>query len=139
MKTTPVKEELLIEVPDESTEMMLTEVPPTEEGELLIESKKPLDDLVEKTASAIEDFGAVGDLSTGATEFIDGPAVAPKKPRAPKAPKKADKPKTPKAPKKVKAEVEEVPVQREYTPEQRKKLLQNYSKRTLITRFGIKF
>lgn len=123
----------------ESTKKLLTEVPPTaEEGQLLtevptdIEGELLTESLSEQTSLALEDHFNVGDLSTGAVLFIDGPVVKPNRRRKPKAEKERKQ-----KPKKEKPLPAPEPV-REYTPQERKKLLQNYSKRTLQARFGIK-
>ena len=126
MDTEPAKE-MLTEVPtDEVKGTLLTEVPTDNEGELLTEAKKS--------------------------------KKVPKAKKEPKTPKAKKEPKTP-----IIAPVEVVVIEpipetpadvvetlntiaaatnvvekvRELTPRQRKKLLQNYSKRTLRTRFGI--
>lgn len=131
MDTEPTKE-MLTEVPtDEVKGTLLTEVPTDNEGELLTEAKKS--------------------------------KKAPKEPKTPKAPKKtktvlatlADAVEkvvdviVPDVIQSIPADVVEVintvvasenvvDKVRELTPKQRKKLLQNYSKRTLLTRFGIR-
>lgn len=125
MSNTPEdKPALLTEVPLEDKPTLLIEVPPEEKGEALL--------------TEVPTEAPKGELLTEET-------VKVKKPRKPRSPNK------PKAPKEKEPEVAAAEVVayaaeaislaaepgRVFTPAQRKKLLSNYSKRTLKARFGI--
>jgi hypothetical protein len=114
----------------EETEKMLTEVPEAVEGQLITEvpRKTEIELLQEALLAATDDRVKFNDSLALANELL---AAAETK-EAPKAKKKATKKATKTAKKETKAEA--IPAKKVHTPAEMKKLLDNFSKRTLRAR-----